>query len=97
MQPRTDSGVYQKQSTTPGYTESDSGIVREEPVNKEYSERGNSRLKKAHQISGRAIVIISQEIVDKLCIDEDTWFQQDISGNGILLRILEPRERRRVE
>lgn len=96
MPPRQNSIGYQKQNYG-AHTESDSGIVKGEPINKEYSEGIPNFSRQAHQIAGRTFVIISQEIVDKLCINEDTWFQQDISGNGIVLRILERSDIWRVD
>jgi hypothetical protein len=88
LPPQTDSVVYQKQKYG-AHSEPDSGIVKEEPINKEYSEVIPNLPRKAHQIAGRTFVIISQEIVDKLRIDEDTWFKQEIIGNRVILRILD--------
>jgi hypothetical protein len=44
-------------------------------------------LKKAFLISGKSIVVIHQDIVDRLGINECTWFEEEITENGILLRI----------
>ena len=44
-------------------------------------------LKKAHFVSGKIFVVIDNNIVDQLGIDENTWFQQERSENGILLKI----------
>ena len=88
MQPKTDSVVYQKQKYCT-HTETDSGNVKDEHINKENSKLGNIRIKKAHQFAGKTFVVISQEIVDKLSINEDTWFQQELICNGIVLKILD--------
>jgi hypothetical protein len=44
-------------------------------------------LKQAHLVSGKIFVVIDNNIVDQLGIDENTWFQQERSENGILLKI----------
>ena len=85
MPPQTNSSFYQNQEYG-ARTESDIR-PKEEPVIKQCSE-GICRPKKAHQLWGKTFIIIPQEIVDKLCINEDTWFQQELINNGIVLRIL---------
>lgn len=87
MHPRQDSVRYQKQKYCE-HNESDTTIDCKGQTNKQYSEEVHL-IKKAHQLSGRTFVVISQEIVDKLCISQDTWFHQDLTSNGIILRILD--------
>jgi hypothetical protein len=85
MPPRQDPSAYQKQNFR-AQTDSDSTIHSEKQTNKQYYE-GSSQIKKAHQLAGRTFVIISQEIVDELRINQNTWFRVDIAGNGITLTI----------
>jgi hypothetical protein len=86
MVPRQDSIGYQKQRFC-AHNESDSRIVKEEHVNKQCSD-GTHPIKKAYQLGGKTFIIISQEIVDQLCITDDTWFQQEIINDEIVLRII---------
>jgi hypothetical protein len=45
-------------------------------------------LKKAHCISNRVFVVIDETLVKRLQIDEsNTWFEQEPTENGILLKI----------
>jgi hypothetical protein len=47
-----------------------------------------SRLKKAHRISGKTLVVIDEALVKELSIDEEnTWFEQVPTEEGILLKI----------
>jgi hypothetical protein len=55
--------------------------------NKSFDNKSNPPLKKAHLVSGKTFVVIDKYIVDQLGIDENTWFQQERSENGILLKI----------
>ncbi|MFY9966040.1 MAG: hypothetical protein WAK50_09910 [Nitrososphaeraceae archaeon] len=66
-------------------------IESEEHINKQYS-GGIGRLKNAHQFAGKTFIVISQEIVNKLCINQDTWFREDITGNAITLTITQWKE-----
>jgi hypothetical protein len=44
-------------------------------------------LKKLHCISNRYVVVIDESIVQKLEISEDTWFEEEHTEDGILLKI----------
>ena len=45
-------------------------------------------LKKAHFISNKTFVIIDETLIKRLGInDENTWFEQEETENGILLKI----------
>jgi hypothetical protein len=47
-----------------------------------------TRLKKAHRISSKTLVVIDETIVQELSIDEEnTWFEQIPTKDGILLKI----------
>ena len=87
MVPRTDPIVYQKQKYG-AHIESDSRTDFEDYINKQYRE-GIHRIKHAYQLGGRTFVVLSEDIVDKLCVNENTWFRQDLTSNGIVLRILD--------
>ena len=56
-------------------------------TDKSFDNKSNPPLKKAHIVSGKIFVVIDNNIVDQLGIDENTWFQQERSENGILLKI----------
>ena len=56
-------------------------------TDKSFDNKSNPPLKKAHLVSGKTFVVIDKYIVDQLGIDENTWFQQERSENGILLKI----------
>jgi hypothetical protein len=90
LHPRTDSLAYQKQKHC-AHNESDTTIVCEEHINKQYPE-GFRQIEKAHQLAGKTFIVIPQEIVDKLCINQDTWFREDITGNRITLTITQWKE-----
>ena len=42
--------------------------------------------KKAFCVSGKTILVIHEEIVKRLGINEQTWFQEELVEDGILLR-----------
>lgn len=45
-------------------------------------------LKPALTISGKVIVVIDSELVQKLQLDgENTWFHEELKDNGIFLRV----------
>jgi hypothetical protein len=45
-------------------------------------------LKRAHRISATTFVVIDERLVRQLGIDENnTWFEQEQTENGIILRI----------
>lgn len=45
-------------------------------------------LKKAHRIPNKTLVVIDESLVEQLSIDdENTWFEQIQTDEGILLRI----------
>ena len=45
-------------------------------------------MKKAHRISNKTIVVIDEILVERLSIDdENTWFEQIQTEDGILLKI----------
>ena len=45
-------------------------------------------MKKAHRISNKTIVVIDEILVEQLSIDdENTWFEQIQTEEGILLKI----------
>ena len=43
--------------------------------------------KKAYRITDKTFVVIDESLVKRLSIDDDTWFEEDITDEGILLRI----------
>ena len=43
--------------------------------------------KKAFCISGKTIVVIHQDLVERLGIREDTWIEEEETKDGILLKI----------
>jgi hypothetical protein len=47
----------------------------------------NSPKKKAHCIADKIIVVIDQYLVNRLSINDDTWFEEEVTEEGILLRI----------
>ena len=53
------------------------------PRDKSCDNKSNPPLKQAHIVSGKIFVVIDNNIVDQLGIDENTWFQQERSENGI--------------
>lgn len=56
-------------------------------TDKSFDNKITPPLKQAHLVSGKIFVVIDNNIVDQLGIDENTWFQQERSENGILLKI----------
>ena len=44
-------------------------------------------LKKAFHISGKTIVVIHPHMVERLGINDSTWLEEEITENGIFLRI----------
>jgi hypothetical protein len=45
-------------------------------------------IKKAHCISNKFFVVIDNGLVERFKInDQDTWFEQELTEHGILLRI----------
>jgi hypothetical protein len=47
----------------------------------------NNPKKKAHCIAGKIFVVIDESLVKRLSINEDTWFEQEATADGILLRL----------
>ena len=56
-------------------------------TDKSFDNKSTPPLKQAHLVSGKIFVVIDRYIVDQLGIDENTWFQQERSENGISLKI----------
>jgi hypothetical protein len=54
--------------------------------NKGYSSATKPK-KKAHRIADRTFVVIDESLVKRLPIDDETWFEQEVTEEGILLRI----------
>jgi hypothetical protein len=48
--------------------------------------------KKAYCIAGKIIVVIDQSLVNRLSINDDTWFEQEATEDGILLKVWKKRE-----
>jgi hypothetical protein len=44
-------------------------------------------LKRAYLISDRTLVVIAEEIVKRLGITEDTWFEQQEVDDGVMLKM----------
>lgn len=44
-------------------------------------------LKKPFRYCEKTIIVIHEEIVKQLEINEETWVEQEVTDNGILLRI----------
>lgn len=86
MHPRQDSIGYQNRKYC-AHNGFDIKVDGENHPNKQYPD-GINQLRKAHQLCGKTFVVISDEIVNKLCINENTWFQQEVTDGGIVLRIL---------
>jgi hypothetical protein len=53
---------------------------------KGYSTANNPK-KKAHCIGDKTIVVIDESLVQRLSINDDTWFEQELTQDGILLKI----------
>ena len=49
------------------------------------SRRGH--LKKPFRYCEKTIVVIHEEIVNRLGINDETWFEQEVTATGILLKI----------
>jgi hypothetical protein len=47
----------------------------------------NRHIKKLHRISNHTFVIIDENLVQALKIDEETWVEEVLTHQGILLRI----------
>jgi hypothetical protein len=43
--------------------------------------------KKAHRIADTTFVVIDESLVKHLLIDDETWFEQELTEEGIVLRI----------
>lgn len=43
--------------------------------------------KKIHRISDKSIIVIDEGLVKQLLIDEDSWCEQELLSDGILLKI----------
>jgi hypothetical protein len=43
--------------------------------------------KKIHRISDKSLIIIDEDLVKQLFITEDTWCEQEVVRDGILLKI----------
>jgi hypothetical protein len=54
--------------------------------NKGYSATAKSK-KKAHRIADKTFVVIDESLVKGLSIDDDTWFEQELTQDGILLKV----------
>ena len=54
--------------------------------NKGYSITTNPK-KKAHCIADKTFVVIDESLVKRLSIDDETWFEQEPTEEGIVLRI----------
>jgi hypothetical protein len=55
---------------------------------KENKDCGKKVIKKAHRISDKTLVIIDEAIINRLGIDkENTWVEEVVTDHGILLKI----------
>jgi len=50
-------------------------------------------LKKAFQVYGKTIIVIHKDLVNQLQIEDQTWLEEEITKEGILLRISSWRDR----
>jgi hypothetical protein len=50
---------------------------------------GKKILRKVHRISDKTFIVIDETLVKRLAPDQvdDTWFEQELTGDGILLKI----------
>lgn len=50
---------------------------------------GKKIIKRAHRISDRTFVVIDDALLKQLSLDgvDDAWFEQELTNNGILLKI----------
>jgi hypothetical protein len=55
-------------------------------ANKSFSATAKSK-KKAHCIADKIFVVIDESLMKCLSIDDETWFEQEVIAEGILLRI----------
>ena len=55
--------------------------------NKGYSAGNNNPKKKAYRIADKTIVVIDESLVKRLSINDEIWFEQEVTEEGILLRI----------
>jgi hypothetical protein len=53
---------------------------------KGYSTANNPK-KKADCIADKTIVVIDESLVDRLSINDDTWFEQELTQDSVLLKI----------
>jgi hypothetical protein len=60
-------------------------------ANKSFSATAKSK-KKAYCIADKTIVVIDESLVDRLSINDETWFEQDLTEDGILLKVWKKRE-----
>jgi len=54
-------------------------------TNKSYSTTNPK--KKAHRIADTTFIVIDESLVKRLSINDETWFEQELAEEGILLRI----------
>lgn len=54
--------------------------------NKSFSATAKSK-KKAHRIADKTFVVIDESLVKGLLINDETWFEQEVTEEGILLRL----------
>ena len=47
----------------------------------------NNPKKKAYRIADKTFVVIDESLVKFLSIDDETWFEQELTEEGILLRM----------
>lgn len=55
-------------------------------ANKSFSATAKSK-KKVHCIADKTFIVIDEALVQRLSIDDETWFEQEVTEEGILLRI----------
>jgi hypothetical protein len=55
-------------------------------ANKSFSATAKSK-KKAHRIADKTFVVIDESLVNRLSINDETWFEEEVTEEGILLRI----------
>jgi hypothetical protein len=55
-------------------------------ANKSFSATAKSK-KKAHRIADKTFVVIGESLVKRLSIDDETWFEQELTQDGILLKV----------
>ena len=50
---------------------------------------GKKIIKRAHRISDKTFIVIDDTLVKRLSLDkvDDAWFEQELTGDGILLKI----------